>query len=150
MLRLSDRGFRAWRDRPISQRRIRHKMRAEAIANIHRSFRACHGVRPVHAELVNGLGMKVGRDQVALVMSRLGLRGISGIRKRYVNREQLITAEDLMQRKITAAARNQLSCTDITEHPARERNVYCWSVLDVHSPKIVGGQSTHSKPRNWF
>ena len=92
-------------------------MLAEAIANIHRSSRACYGVRRAHAELVNGLGMRVGRDQVALVMSRLGLHGISGTRKRYVNREHLITAEDLVQRKFTATARNQLWCTDITEHP---------------------------------
>jgi len=113
-------------------------MLAETIANIHRSSRACYGARRVHAELVNGLGMKVGRDQVALVMSRLGLRGISGTRKRYVNREHLITAEDLVQRKFTATARNQLWCTDITEHPTREGKVYCCCVLDVYSRKIVG------------
>ncbi len=82
--------------------------------------------------------MKVGRDQVALVMSRLGLRGISGTRKRYVNREHLITAEDLVQRKFTAKASNQLWCTDITEHPTREGKVYCCCVLDVYSRKIVG------------
>lgn len=135
---MSDRGFRAWRERPISQRRIRHEMLAEAIANIHRSSRARYGVRRVHAEPVNGFGMKMGRDQVALVMSRQGLSGISGTRKQYVNREHLITAEDLVQRKFTATARNQLCCTDITEHPTREGKVYCCCVLDVYSRKIVG------------
>lgn len=55
-----------------------------------------------------------------------------------MNREHLITAEDLVQRKFTATARNQLWCTDITEHPTREGKVYCCCVLDVYSRKIVG------------
>jgi transposase InsO family protein len=102
----------------------------------------------VHAELVNGLGIQVGRGQVALVMSRLGLRGISETRKRYVNREHLITKEDLVGRNFTAALPNQLCCTDITEHPTREGKVYCCCVLDVYSMKIAGWaidtrQTTH-------
>jgi putative transposase len=132
----------------MSQRRIRHEMLAETIASIHRSSRACYGVRRVHAELVHGLGIQVGRDQVALVMSRLGLRGISGTRKRYLNREHLITTEDLVERNFTATTPNQLWCTDITEHPTREGKVYCCCVLDVYSRKIVGWaidtrQTTH-------
>lgn len=120
VLRVTDRRFRAWRDRPMSQRQIRHEMLAETIANIHRSSRACYGVRRAHSELVHGLGVEVGRDQVALVLSRLGLRGISGTRKRYVPREHLITTENLVERNFTDTAPNQLWCTDITEHPTRE------------------------------
>jgi putative transposase len=137
-LRVTDRGYRAWRDRPMSQRTIRHEMLAEAIANIHRASRGCYGVRRVHAELVKGLGIHVGRDQVGLIMSRTGLRGISGTRRRYVNREHLITAADLVNRRFTADRPNQLWCTDITEHPTREGKVYCCCVIDVHSRKIVG------------
>ena len=95
-------------------------MLAETIANPHRSSHSCYGVRRVHAELVNGLSIQVGRDQVALVMSRLGLRGISWTRKRYVNREHLITTEDLVGRNFTATSPNQLLCTDIAEQPTRE------------------------------
>jgi putative transposase len=90
---------------------------------------ACYGVRRVHAELLHGLGIQVGRDQVALVMSRLGLRGISGTRKRCVNREHLIMTEDLVERNFTATAPNQLWCTDITDHPTREGKHNCCYVL---------------------
>jgi len=138
VLRVTDRGYRAWRDRPMSQRHIRHEMLAETIANIHQASRGCYGVRRIHAELVRGLGIQVGRDQVALVMQRTGIRGIAGTRKRYVNREHLITTEDLVQRNFTATAPNQLWCTDITEHPTTEGKVYCCAVIDVYSRKIVG------------
>ena len=82
VLRVTDRGYRAWRDRPMNQITIRHEMLTETIANVQRSSRGCYGVRWVHAELLKALGIRVGHDQVALVMSRTGLRGISGTRKR--------------------------------------------------------------------
>jgi len=113
-------------------------MLAEAIANIHQASRGCYGVRRIHAELARGLGIQVGRDQVALVMQRTGIRGIAGTRKRYVNRQHLITTEDLVQRNFSATAPNQLWCTDITEHPTTEGKVYCCAVIDVYSRKIVG------------
>ncbi len=122
----------------MSQRTIRHEMLAETIANIHRASRGCYGARRVHAELVHGLGIRVGRDQVARVMVRTGLRGLAGTRKRYVNREHLVTTEDLVNRNFAATAPNQLWCTDITEHPTREGKIYCCCVIDVYSRKIVG------------
>jgi len=100
--------------------------------------RGCYGVRRIHAELARGLGIQVGRDHVELVMQRTGIRGIAGTPKRYVNRQHLITTEDLVQRNFTATAPNQLWCTDITEHPTTEGKVYCCAVIDVYSRKIVG------------
>lgn len=78
VLRVTDRGYLAWRGRPMSRRTIRHEMLAETITNIHRASRDCYGVRRVHAELVRGLGIHVGRDQVAQVISRTGLWSVSG------------------------------------------------------------------------
>src|SRR5690625_2621966 len=133
----------------MSQRAIRHAMLAETIANIHRASRRCYGVRRIHAELVYGLGIEVGRDQVAAVMARAGIRGLSGTRKRYVNREHLLTTEDLVDRNFTASRPNQLWCTDITEHPTREGKVYCCAVIDVFSRKIVGWAIDMRQPRVW-
>ena len=92
----------------------------------------------MHAELVHGLGIMVGRDQVRAIMKNTGIRGISGTRKRYVNREHLITTQDLVNRNFTASAANQLWCTDITEHPTREGKVYCCAVIDAYSRRIIG------------
>lgn len=59
---MTERGWRAGRDRPLSQRAIRHAMLVETIANIHRTSRGVYGIRRVHAELTMGLGIEVGRD----------------------------------------------------------------------------------------
>lgn len=138
VLQVSERGFRKWRTNPPTQRALRHAMLAETIEHVHLASRGCYGVRRVHAELVHGLGIQVGRDQVGLIMQRLGLRGVAGTRKRYVNKEYLVTTADLVERNFQATAPNQLWCTDITEHSTREGKVYCCAVLDVFSRKIVG------------
>lgn len=138
VLRVTERGYRAWRDRPLSQRGVPHAMLTETIANIHRASRGCYGVRRIHAELVHGLGISVGCDQVARVMARVGIRGLAGTRRRYINRDPLITTEDLVNRKFTASGPDQLWCTDITKHPTREGKVYCCAVIDVYSREIVG------------
>lgn len=45
---------------------------------------------------------------------------------------------DLVDRDFARAAPNRLWFTDITEHRAREGEVYCAIVLDVHSRRVVG------------
>ncbi len=138
VLKVSERGYRKWRTNPPTQRALRHAMLAETIEHVHVASRGCYGVRRVHAELKHGLGIRVERDQVHLIMRRLGLRGISGTRKRYINKNYLITTADLVDRNFTATRPNQLWCTDITEHHTREGKDYCCAVLDVFSRKIVG------------
>jgi putative transposase len=41
---------------------------------------------------------------------------------------------DLVNRHFTATRPNELWCTDITEHPARDGKVYCCAILDCFSP----------------
>jgi len=48
------------------------------------------------------------------------------------------TADDLVNRKFHHLLPNELSVTDITEHPTREGKVFCYCVLDSFSRKIVG------------
>ena len=42
-----------------------------------------------------------------------------------------------MNRHFTATRPNELWCTDITEHPARDGKVYCCAILDCFSRMIV-------------
>ena len=42
-----------------------------------------------------------------------------------------------MNRQFIATRPNELWCTDITEHPARDGNVYCCAILDCFSRMIV-------------
>jgi transposase InsO family protein len=47
------------------------------------------------------------------------------------------TPADLVNRHFAAARPNELWCTDITEHPARDGKVYCCAILDCFSKMIV-------------
>ena len=138
MLEVSESGFHAWRDRPPSERQIRHAWLTDLVSEIHFASRQTYGSIRVHAELKLGRGIDVGRHQVELVMRRAGLRGIVGRRKRpRVDRPEAIVL-DLVERTFARSACNELWVTDITEHPTREGKVYCAVVLDAFSRRVVG------------
>jgi putative transposase len=44
---------------------------------------------------------------------------------------------DLVNRQFTATRPDELRCTDITEHPARDGKVYCCAILDCFSRMMV-------------
>lgn len=138
ILGVSTRGYRKWLRRPPCQMRVRHQMLSEMIIQIHAQSRGCYGKRRIWAELTMGMGIQAGREQVGAIMKTLGLRGISGTRKRCMNRDYLVTHEDLVQRNFTANAPNQLWWADITEHATKEGKLYVCCVIDVFSRKIVG------------
>jgi transposase InsO family protein len=107
------------------------------VTKIHTDSRQVYGIRRVHAELTLGHGLLVGREQVALVMRRAGLQGLSG-RPAWRRVPNLATAADLVDRQFTRDEPDRLWVTDITEHPTREGKLYCAVVLDVYSRYVVG------------
>ena len=138
ILEVSESGFYAWRDRPPSERQIRHAWLTDLVTEIHFASRQTYGSIRVHAELKLGQGIDVGRHQVEMVMRRAGLRGIVGRRRRpRIERPDAI-ALDLVERTFGRGARDELWVTDITEHPTREGKVYCAVVLDAFSRRVVG------------
>lgn len=70
-------------------------------------------------------------------MTEQGLSGLPHPRRRIPNLIRLHTPSDLVNRHFTAAQPNELWCTDITEHPARDGKVYCCAILDCFSQMIV-------------
>ncbi|MDP9335150.1 MAG: IS3 family transposase [Actinomycetota bacterium] len=134
---MSESGFHAQRDRPLSQRAVRHAWLTDVIRQVHAEFRGVYGARRVHAELTLGHGIKVGHEAVALLMRRAQLQGVTG-RPRYRRTPNFATAGDLVDRQFAREERDQLWVTDITEHPTREGKVYCAVVLDTFSRRDVG------------
>lgn len=136
-LAVSASGFYARRNRPPSARQLRHAYLTEIIRQVHLDSRGTYGARRVHAELVLGHGLLVGRCAVELLMARAAISGLSG-RPRYRRMPRLVTASDLVERQFGRAEPDRLWVTDITEHPTREGKVYCAVVLDVFSRRVVG------------
>jgi putative transposase len=137
VLGVSVSGYYEWLDRPPSVRALRDAWLTECITRVHHESRGIYGVRRVHAELVLGHEVAVGREAVARLMRRAGLQGITG-RPRYRRVPNVATAADRVERQFGRDNRDMLWVTDITEHPKREGKVYCAAVLDTFSRRIVG------------
>lgn len=137
VLDVSVSGYYAWRDRPPSQRAIRHAWLTDLITQVHTASRGTYGARRVHAELRLEHGVPIGHGAVELLMRRAGLTGASG-RPRWRRAKPDQVAGDLVDRRFSRTGPNQLWVTDITEHPTREGKVYCAVVLDAFSRRVVG------------
>ncbi|MEX5258328.1 IS3 family transposase [Kocuria arenosa] len=137
VLDVSTSGYYASLHRPLSPRQIRHTLLTETIRRIHTESRGTYGNRRVHAELVLGRGLSIGRHQVELLMHRAGLAGATG-RPRFKRCKPDTVSVDLVDRQFTREGPDQLWVTDITEHHTREGKVYCAVVLDVFSRRVVG------------
>jgi len=137
VLEVSESGYYEWRNRPPSQRAIRHAWLTDVIRQAHAASRGTYGILRIHAELTLGRGIAVGHGQVELLMRQAGIQGVTGRSKwRRVKPDNI--AGDLVERSFTRSAPNQLWVTDITEHPTRESKVYCCVVLDTFSRRVVG------------
>src|SRR6202021_432589 len=117
---------------------IRRLMLADAIADIHTRSRGTYGMLRVKAALEIEQGLIVNTKLVKRIMRELGLQGGPGPKKGIKNLKNARACEDLVQRKFTASAPNELWLTDITEHPTGEGKLYCCVVLDLYSRKVVG------------
>ena len=138
LLGVSESGYYAWRNRVPSKRQIRHAWVLDQVQAVHEATRGVYGSRRVWAELTQGLGLRVGRSQIELVMSRAGLQGIPGKRGARTTRHEAPKPGDLVKRQFARAHPNQLWVTDVTEHRTREGKIYCAVVLDTFSRKVVG------------
>ncbi|WP_454836844.1 IS3 family transposase [Rhodococcus qingshengii] len=137
VLEVSESGFYEWRNRPPSERSLRHAWLTQLITEVHTASHGTYGARRVHAELTLGHGIAVGHGCVELLMRTAGVKGLPG-NKRARSKHQTPTASDLVDRKFTRDEPNKLWVTDITEHPTREGKIYCAVVLDTFSRRVVG------------
>ncbi|MFI2650816.1 transposase [Micromonospora fulviviridis] len=98
VLDVSASGYYAWRNRPLSQRALRHAWLTEQIRAVHLASRGTYGSRRVHAELRLGRGLVVGYHAVEMLMRRAGIRGLPGS-SRPRPKHQTPTASDLFHNR---------------------------------------------------
>jgi transposase InsO family protein/transposase-like protein len=125
------------RRRPVPDREIRRLIVADTITEIHQRSRGTYGRRRIRAALLADYEMNVNHKLVNSIMSEHGLCGLPRPGRGIPNLIKVKTPEDLVNRRFTATRPNELWCTDITEHPARDGKVYCCAILDCFSRMIV-------------
>ena len=84
--------------------------------------------------------MHVGRKRVARLMRELGIVGVSRRGRRRVLRSAAETAAapDLVRRRFTATARDELWVADITYIPTWEGWLFLAAIMDICTKRIVG------------
>jgi putative transposase len=138
MLGVSVSGYYDWKLRPPSARTLRHAWLAGEIAQVHKDSGGTYGKLRVTAELRYGRGIHVGKEQVQLLMKRLGIYGLPKRRLPRGARIGKASSLDLVRRRFTADGPDRLWMTDITEHPTKEGKIYCCAVIDAFSRMVVG------------
>ena len=133
-------GYHAWKRRAPSSRTQQDERLKLRIVEIHEASHGIYGAPRIHAELRAVDGLLVGRKRVARLMRELDIEGVSRRGKRRVRRSaaEAPAAPDLVRRRFTARAPNELWVADITYVPTWEGWLFLAAVIDAHSRFCCG------------
>jgi putative transposase len=139
VLKVSASGYYAWCKRAPSLRAKADLQLGDRIEALHRRSRDLYGRPRILADLRDE-GVWVGGKRVARLMRE---RNIKGVRRRKAFKSTIRDdgarpAPDLVERKFTAAAPDQLWVADITCVPTLAGVLFLAIVLDVFSRRVVG------------
>jgi transposase InsO family protein len=138
VLGFSPQAFYKWRSRPVSDRDWADAHAINAIVDVHADDPE-FGYRLISDELEQ-LGRRSCERRVwrlcrqQRVWSTTTRKG----RKSHGKTPGPAVHDDLVQRVFSAPAPDLVWLTDITEHPTLEGKLYCCSIKDVFSNRIVG------------
>ena len=109
------------------------------IRAIHAQVKGEYGWPRMHKEL-QAKGLRIGKERVRKLMASHGIRAKT--KRKFVvttdSKHSLPVAPDLVQRRFTPQAPNQLLCGDITYIQTDEGWLYLAAVMDMFSRQVVG------------
>jgi putative transposase len=139
IMNVSDSGYYAWSDRPLSQR-AQEEMRLEVeIKAAHKRARNTYGAERLQRDLAEH-GIQVGICRIKRIKRKLGLR-CKQKRKFKVttdSRHKLPVADNLLHQKFTVYEPNKVWVSDITYVPTDEGWLYLAGHKDLFTGEIVG------------
>ena len=138
-LQVSTSGYYGWRDRPASLRKQSNDRLLTRIRRIHAQSDGVFGSPRMWEEL-RYLGEPCGRNRVARLMQRDGLRGVPQ-RRQWRTKSTGTRPEGVrnhLSRDFSADQPNTKWVTDITYIRTFEGWLYLSVVLDLHSGRVVG------------
>ena len=139
MLRVTSRGFRAWRLRPISQRQRDDMVLLAHIREEHRLSLGTYG-RPRMTEELKDLGFTVGHRRVGRLMRDNSIKVVRTRKYKAATNSKhgYAIAPNLLDRNFIAEQSNQKWAVDIPYIWTREGWLYLAVVMDLYSRRIVG------------
>ena len=127
------------KERVPSARELRDRELGPKLTELWAKNYSVYGRRKLTAKAQRS-GLDVGRDQVARLMRREGIRGASRAKKRFTTHQDTshVRAPDLVNRDFTATRPDQLWVADFTHCSTWSGVIYVAFVTDVFSRRIVG------------
>jgi putative transposase len=138
-LQLAPSTYYAAKSRPASARSLHDAVMVPILLMI---FQANYSVYGAHKlwKAARRAGYDIGRDQVARLMRRAGVRGVRRGRRVVTTKadKQAGRAPDLVKRQFVATRPNALWVTDLTYVPTWSGVAYVCFIVDAFSRMIVG------------
>ena len=139
IMEVSPRGYRAYRNRPLSQSQRKDMV---VLAHIREQFALSLGSygRPRMTEELKELGLNVGHRRVGRLMSQNGIevKRNKKFKATTDSNHAFNIAPNLLNRDFHADAPNQNWAGDISYVWTREGWLYLAVILDLHSRRVIG------------
>jgi putative transposase len=149
MLRVTSRGFRAWRSRPVSQRQRDDMVLLAHIREQHHLSLGSYG-RPRMTEELKDIGLRVGHRRVGRLMrdNRIYVVRTHKYKATTDSHHRFNVAPNLLDRNFTASLPNQKWAGDISYIWTAEGWLYLAVMMDLHSRRVVGWATSNRLKRD--
>ena len=139
VMRVTSRGFRAWRVRPMSQRQRGDLVILAHIREQHRLSLQSYG-RPRINDKLQELAMSVGQRRVGRLMRDNGIKIIRTQKYRATtdSNHAFNIAPNLLDQDFSATGPNQKWAGDISYIWTSEGWLYLAVILDLYSRRVIG------------
>jgi putative transposase len=139
LLRVTSRGFRAWRNRPVSQRQRYDMVLLAHIREQHQLSLGSYG-RPRMTLELKEIGLVVGHRRVGRLMrdNRIYVVRTQKYKVTTDSHHRFNIAHNLLDRNFTANLPNQKWAGDITYIWTAEGWLYLAVMIDLHSRRVIG------------
>ncbi len=139
VLQVTSRGYRAWRDRPMSQRQRDDMVILAHIREQRRLSLGSYG-RPRMTEELQELGLDVGHRRVGRLMRENGIKAVRTRKYKATtdSNHAFAIAPNILDRDFSADAPNQKWAGDISYIWTGEGWLYLAVILDLYSRRVIG------------
>jgi putative transposase len=139
VLRVTSRGYRVWRRRPMSQSQREDMVLLAHIREQHKLSLHSYG-RPRMTEELQELGFDVGHRRVGRLMRQNGIEAVRTRKYKVTtdSKHSFAIAPNLLDRDFSATAPNQKWAGDITYIWTSEGWLYLAVILDLYSRRVIG------------
>ena len=138
-LQIAPSTYYAAKKRPPSARAVRDAVMVQILMVLWVRHRKVYGAHKLW-KAARRAGHDIGRDQVARLMRRGDMRGVTRRRRVFTTRQDpdALRAPDLVRRRFNATRPDALWVTDLTYVPTRTGMAYVCFIVDAFSRRIVG------------